>query len=115
MNVRYVVELDPSEKEELLSITSKGRHGARKCKRAQILLLANQGESDANIARLLSVGTSTIYRTKKRFVEDCLDDALVEQGHRRFFGLRTRSGGGGGVHGPAHAFEDSPLLGGGME
>jgi hypothetical protein len=44
-----------------------GRHAARKCKRAQILLAADTGAGDEEIARSVGVGGSTVYRTKRRF------------------------------------------------
>ena len=42
----------------------------RKVKRAQILLAAARGWSDARIAANVAVGTSTVYWTKRRFVEE---------------------------------------------
>ncbi len=42
MNVRYRVELDQSEREQLTALLSGGKkHAARKLKRAQILLAAD--------------------------------------------------------------------------
>ena len=78
MNVVYRVELADSERDELLAMLAGGKVAARKLKRAQILLAADSGCSDGEIARILSVGTSTIYRTKRRFVEANLDGALNE-------------------------------------
>src|SRR5262249_14114981 len=51
MNVRYRVELDQSEREQLTALLSGGKHAARKLKRAQILLAADSGVSDEAIAR----------------------------------------------------------------
>jgi transposase len=51
----------------------------RKLKRAQILLAANAGVSDEAIASSVSVGGSTVYRTKRRFVEGNLELALSEE------------------------------------
>ena len=48
-------------------------------KRAQILLAADAGESDEAIAANISVGGSTVYRTKRRFVEGNLELALSEE------------------------------------
>src|SRR5437764_14066541 len=42
---------------------SAGKHAARKLKRAQILLAADVGSSDEQIARTVVVGGSTVYRT----------------------------------------------------
>src|SRR5262249_29168981 len=52
---------------------------ARKLKRAQILLAADAGSSDDDIAATLSIGGSTVYRTKRRFVEGNLEKALSEE------------------------------------
>jgi hypothetical protein len=54
MNVRYRVELSQAERGELGALLSGGKHGARKLKRAQILLAADAGVGDEEIAR--SVG-----------------------------------------------------------
>lgn len=78
MNVRYIVELDEAERERLHKMVRQGSERARRLKRAQVLLAAERGASDAVIARTLSVGTSTVYRTKRRLVEEGLDAALAE-------------------------------------
>ena len=78
MNVRYRVELSQAERVELTAMLSKGKRAARKLKRAQILLAADAGCSDEEIARTVAVGGSTVYRTKRRFVEGNLERALSE-------------------------------------
>jgi winged helix-turn helix protein len=78
MNVRYRVELSQAERGELTAMLSKGKRAARKLKRAQILLAADAGHSDEEIARTVAVGGSTVYRTKRRFVEGNLERALSE-------------------------------------
>jgi transposase len=78
MNVRYRVELSQAERCELTAMLSKGKRAARKLKRAQILLAADAGCSDEEIARTVAVGGSTVYRTKRRFVEGNLERALSE-------------------------------------
>src|SRR5205814_1833418 len=45
---------------------------------AQILLAAARGQTDEAIATTVRVGTSTVYRTKRRFVEESLEAALSE-------------------------------------
>ena len=52
---------------------------AREPLRAQILLAADAGCSDEEIARTVAVGGSTVYRTKRRFVEGNLERALSEE------------------------------------
>jgi transposase len=79
MNVRYQVELNQAERSELAALLSGGKHAARKLKRAQILLAADSGASDENIATSVGVGGSTVYRTKRRFVEGNLEAALTEE------------------------------------
>jgi transposase len=79
MNIRYRVELSQDERDELATLLSGGKHSARKIKRAQILLAADAGVGDEAIAASVSVGGSTVYRTKRRFVEGNLELALAEE------------------------------------
>src|SRR5689334_24887170 len=79
MNVRYRVELSQSERSELLALLSGGKQPVRKLKRAQILLAADEGVTDEDIAVSVGVGGSTVYRTKRRFVEGNLEKALSEE------------------------------------
>jgi hypothetical protein len=79
MNIRYRVELSEAERAQLTAMLSGGRHAVRKLKRAQILMAADAGISDEAIADSVSVGGSTVYRTKRRFVEGNLDLALSEE------------------------------------
>ena len=79
MNVRYRVELSQIERDQLAALLSGGKHASRKLKRAQILLAADAGASDEEIARSIVVGGSTVYRTKRRFVEGNLERALSEE------------------------------------
>src|SRR6202140_645855 len=79
MNIRYHVELSEAERCELTALVGGGKHYARKIKRAQILLAADSGLSDDDIAAAVAVGGSTVYRTKRRFVEGNLEAALNEE------------------------------------
>jgi len=79
MNVRYRITLTSEEREALRSLTQGGKGRFRRLKRAQILLAASSGSSDVAIAKNLSVGASTVYRTKRRFVEEGLEAALSEE------------------------------------
>jgi transposase len=78
MNVRYRVTLTQCEREELGTLLSGGKSPARKLKRAQILLAADAGVGDEDIAASVGVGGSTVYRTKRRFVEGSRERALSE-------------------------------------
>src|SRR6202171_4754369 len=79
MNVMYRVELSQTERDEVKGLLSAGKHAARKLKRAQILLAADAGASDDDIATSVGVGGSTVYRTKQRFVLGNLEAALREE------------------------------------
>ena len=79
MNVVYRVELSQTELAELAALLSGGKHAARKLKRAQILLAADAGASDDDIATSVAVGGSTVYGTKQRFMLGNLETALNEQ------------------------------------
>jgi transposase len=86
MNVRYIVELSAAEREQLQAIVADSETGVQKRRRAQILLACDRGIADVVIAETLPAGTSTIYRAKKRLVEEGLDAALTElprEGGRR--------------------------------
>ena len=78
MNVRYRVDLNQEERDQLNAMLGGGKHAARKLKRAQILLAADAGETDEAIAVNVSVGLSTVYRTKRCFVLGNLEAALTE-------------------------------------
>ena len=79
MNIRYRVDLSEDERCRLTSLLSGGQHGSRQLKRAQILLAADAGASDDEIERCVGTSGSTIYRTKRRFVEGNLEAALSER------------------------------------
>jgi transposase len=78
MNLIYIIELTEDERHQLVHLTRGGNPGARRMKRAQILLMADQGATDQQIADALPVGTSTVYRTRRHFVEGGLERALSE-------------------------------------
>lgn len=79
MNIRYRVDLIAEERDELGRLLSAGKCAARRLKRAQILLAADGGASDEDIERTIGASGSTIYRTKRRFVECGLEAALSEE------------------------------------
>lgn len=75
---QYIVDLTPDERSELVALTSKGELRARKMKRAQILLKADQGATDAEIVAALRVSRPCVERLRKRFVEGGLARGLNE-------------------------------------
>lgn len=78
MNIRYRVDLSQSERDDLTRLVSGGKAPVRRLKRMQILLAADAGIADEAIAASVQTSGSTIYRTKKRFVEISLEAALSE-------------------------------------
>lgn len=81
MNVRYRVTLCDEERAALKALVAKGRPKVRESKRAQLLLAADEGCPDAQIAATVRVSLPTIYRTKRAFVESGLDAALHDAPH----------------------------------
>jgi len=79
MNKKYLIELTEDERTFLLELTTKGKESARKIKRANLLLMADKKQhTEKHISDFLGVSSSTIYRTKRNFVEDGLGLALEE-------------------------------------
>ena len=79
MAKRYIVDLAKDEKEQLIELVSKGRPGARKIKRANMLLLADAGKTDREIAITLQTSIPTVLRTRQKFVNGGPDLALNER------------------------------------
>ena len=74
----YRVALTNAERNELTGLLNSGKHSASKLKRGQILLAADRGVADDDIAKTVGVGGSTVYRTKRRVAEANLEGALRE-------------------------------------
>jgi transposase len=66
---KYIVDLTDEEREELEALISSGVASARKLTRARILLKADEDWTDKTISEALDVGTATVERVRKRFVE----------------------------------------------
>lgn len=79
MAKKYLVSLTHAEREALLALTKKGLVAARKLTRAHVLLQADAGATDDTIAQALHIGTATVERIRKRFVEGGVDGALTER------------------------------------
>lgn len=79
MPKRYVVKLSEEDRAQLRALTSKGKAGARRIKRALILLRTDEGAPDVDIVAGVGVGVSTVERTRRRFVEEGMEAALSER------------------------------------
>lgn len=76
---KYIVELTDEERAELRSLTSRGKTGVRRYKRAVVLLAADMGDTDKQIGEKVQVHLVTVERIRKRFVEEGLEAALGEK------------------------------------
>jgi transposase len=82
---KYRVTLTEAEREQLTAIINRGNHSAQKRKRAQALLLADQGYTDEVIAERIGMHRRGIEGIRQRFVEEGFEAMLEgkERGHRR--------------------------------
>ena len=76
---KYIVTLTEAERTELRKLISTGKGAARRLAHARVLLKADQGLTDERIAREVEVGTATIERVRRRFVEEGLAASLDPQ------------------------------------
>ncbi len=83
---KYRVNLTQGEREQLVDLARRGKTSARKVKRSLILCKADEGLTDQQVSQALLVGTATVSRVRRRFVEEGLESALKERarpGQRR--------------------------------
>lgn len=79
MNKRYIVDLTADERAGLLALLHKGVAPARRLTRARILLLADEGGTDQEVAAALHVHPATAERARRRFVEGGVERALSDK------------------------------------
>lgn len=79
MAKKYLVTLTDDERAQLVALTKRGKVSARRLTRAHLLLQADAGLADEAIAQALHIGTATVERIRKRFVEEGLEAALSER------------------------------------
>jgi transposase len=75
----YIVDLTKEERAYLLDFIKSDKKSARKLNRARILLQADEGKTDKEIAEALHTGTATVHRTRQNFVTGNLEGALNER------------------------------------
>lgn len=107
----YIVTLTSEERATLRELISSGKAAARKLSHARILLKADSGKSgpdwnDSAISKALDVGTATVERVRKRFVEYGLEAALGRRKPKRQY--KRRLDGDGEAHLIALACSESP-------
>jgi transposase len=76
MKKKYIVELTEAERALLRDVAKKLKGTSQKVKRANILLKADAGWTDARIAEALDCRTKTVENVRQRFVESGFDDTL---------------------------------------
>ncbi len=111
MRKKYIVTLTDPERQGLREMLSRGKAAARRLAHARILLKADASEggpdwSDAAIAEGLDVGTATVERVRRQFVEEGLDAALERRRPRREY--QRKLDGDGEAHLIALACGDPP-------
>ena len=62
----YIINLTEDEREELIRLTTTGRHSALKMLHARILLKTDEGLADEEVAEHLDVNVRTVERVRKR-------------------------------------------------
>lgn len=78
---KYIVKLTKEERKELTDLTTKGTGNARRLRRAQILLMADEaqeggGWKDTDIVKALNAQINTVERTRKKFALEGFEVAL---------------------------------------
>ena len=76
---KFHVSLTEKERQKLQAYANTGTHSARSIKRARILLLAHNGESDPTIAKQVGVCLVTVFRIRRRYCNEGLKAALQEK------------------------------------
>ena len=81
MKILYNITLTTEVRENLQKLISTGKGSARRMLHARILLKADnsQGQkkyADQEIAQMLECGTATVFRVRRRFVEQGLSAAI---------------------------------------
>ncbi len=76
---KYTVNLTDDERAELQQLVRSGRTPARRLVRARVLLKADAGLADIEVAAHVGVGVATVHRVRQRCVEEGLEAALGER------------------------------------
>ena len=81
----YKVQLSQEERTHILKLLTGGMNKIRVIKRAQVLLKADDGWTDKQIAEALSVGQATVARIRRRYAEGGLARALYDKQPERAY------------------------------
>jgi hypothetical protein len=83
-DAKYVVRLEPEERELLRSLVDDGRGAKSVRPRARVLLKADQAQDapawpDERVAEFAEVSLSTVHRVRQRFVEEGFEAVLFRK------------------------------------
>jgi len=76
---KYTVDLSAEERATLQEMVRGGTRGARGLTRARVLLKADEGCTDVEVATALRVGVATVHRIRQRCVEEGFAAALRDR------------------------------------
>jgi len=79
MNKQFHIQLTDEERKELKRLVESGRKLARKITRARVLLLADAGKKDREIAEALQITVQTAHKVRKRFFNERSVASLEEK------------------------------------
>lgn len=90
MRQQYVVQLTPTEREQLQGLIAAGTAPARKLTHARILLKSDQGPDgpgwiDRRVAEAVESSQPTVARVRKQYVEEGLEAALNRRAPNRIY------------------------------
>jgi hypothetical protein len=76
---RHIVKLTAAERKQLSEMVRNGQSPERQLLKARILLRADQGWRDADIARALNANDTLVYDVRRRSTEGGLEAALLRK------------------------------------
>jgi transposase len=76
MSRKYVVQLNDAQRLQLSRMLRRGRESAWKLMRARVLLKADEGQTDEEVAEAVEVSTRSVARVRRRFCDGGIDTAL---------------------------------------
>ncbi len=86
---KFIVDLSEQERQICREIVKKLKGTNQKVKRANILLKADMGWSDAKIGEALDCRTKTVENIRKRFVESGFEETLERKPRRLATGRKV--------------------------
>ena len=78
----YPIQLRDDERQQLQKYGKQGKKSARAINRARILLLGDEQQTDEEIAKVLGVNRTTIYRVRKAYRTAGINKAREEKPRR---------------------------------